>query len=198
MLEHAITLLNTSKDLSALKLALSNSFAMFGIKNVDYYAAKCLLRQILYGITMVEQFKSIFLPVEKTAETSYSAETFNIQDFYDKHHEIQELDIQDVKYILHQGKAHKEKYRKYKETAKRGEPWIKLAVSVTKCLTDMDMTFKRFVASTGRHNLIKKYGVISAMGQNYNFEACFPLNKNLEAFIFPGIEWIPKAIRNKA
>jgi len=60
------------------------------------------------------------------------------------------------------------------------------------------MTFKRFVASTGHHNLIKKYGVISAMGQNYNFEACFPLNKNLEAFIFPGIEWIPKAIRDKA
>lgn len=62
----------------------------------------------------------------------------------------------------------------------------------------MDMTFKRFIALTGYQNLVKQYDVISAMGQNYNFEACLPLNKNLATFIFPGIEWIPKAIRDKA
>lgn len=158
------------------------------------------MRQQLGGLNMVEQFKSIFLPIEKVkpAETSYSAETFSIQDFYEKHYEIQELDLQDVKYILHQGKAHQE-YRKYKETSKRSEPWIKLgvAISVTKCLSDMDMTFKRFIASTGYQNLVKKFGVVTAMGQNYNFEACLPLNRNLATFIFPGIEWIPQAIRDK-
>lgn len=62
----------------------------------------------------------------------------------------------------------------------------------------MDMTFKRFIASSGYHNLVRKFGVISAMGQNYNFEACLLLNKTLGVFIFPGIEWIPKAISDKS
>lgn len=112
-IQYIIQLLNTSKDVGAIILSIANTFAMLGIKNADYYAAKVLIRHNSGGLTLVDQFKSIFIPTTKVkpVEIMYSSESFNLHDFYSKHHEIRELDEQDIKYILHQGKAHKEEFR---------------------------------------------------------------------------------------